>query len=126
MQVSTQRAIGFIPPMLLLRTESLPEGGDWLYEIKLDGYRAIAMKSGGKVQLRSRNDSDFTKRYPGIFAALQSLPDDTVIDGEVVALHEDGRRSSNLLQNYGSFGAELVYYVFDVMVLAGRDVMREP
>jgi bifunctional non-homologous end joining protein LigD len=115
----------FIPPMLLLKTPLLPEGPDWLYELKLDGYRAIGIKSGGKARLRSRNDKDFTTRYASISAALGSLPDETVIDGEVVALDEDGRPSSNLLQNYCSAGVHLVYYVFDVMVLAGKDVMRE-
>jgi ATP-dependent DNA ligase len=116
----------FIPPMLLLTTDSLPKSPDWLYEIKLDGYRAIAIKSGGKVQLRSRNDNDFSSRYRGISTALRSLPDETVIDGEVVALDEDGRPSFNLLQNFGSAGADLVYYVFDVLVLSGGDVRGEP
>jgi bifunctional non-homologous end joining protein LigD len=116
----------FIAPMLLVKKPSLPEGPDWLYELKLDGYRALGIKSGGKARLRSRNDSDFTERYPDISAALGSLPDETVIDGEVVALDEDGRPSFNLLQNFGSAGVHLVYYVFDVMVLAGKDVMREP
>lgn len=72
--------------MLLLPTEKLPEGPDWLVELKLDGYRALAIKSGGKVQLRSRNDNDFTVRYSGIAKSLQGMPDETVIDGEVVAL----------------------------------------
>src|SRR5215831_12781662 len=116
----------FISPMLLLRKTSLPEGPDWLYEIKLDGYRAIGIKSGGAVQLRSRNNNDFTKRYAAISTALKALPDDTVIDGEVVALDEDGRPSFNLLQNYGSAGAPLIYYIFDVLVLNGRTVMSEP
>ena len=53
----------FIEPMLLLRTERVPEGPDWLTELKLDGYRALAIKTGGKVSLRSRNDNDFTSRY---------------------------------------------------------------
>jgi ATP-dependent DNA ligase len=75
----------FIEPMLLLRTEALPEGADWLYELKLDGYRALAIKTRGQVQLRS-NDNDFSLRYPGIVKALASLPDGTVIDGELVAL----------------------------------------
>ena len=58
--------------MLLLRTEKLPQGSDWLYEIKLDGYRALAIKSEGKVWLRSRNDNDFTVRYAPITAELRS------------------------------------------------------
>ena len=117
---------GFIEPMLLLRTEKLPEGPDWAYEIKLDGYRALAFKTGGKLQLRSRNDNDFALRYPSIAKALASLPDDTAVDGEIVALDAEGKPSFNALQNYGSSKADLIFYVFDVMVLAGKDVMGEP
>ncbi len=65
-------------------------------------------------------------RCPAVVTALAKLPDDTVIDGEIVAFDQDGRPSFNALQNYGSAAAPVVYYVFDVMVLAGRDVMREP
>jgi bifunctional non-homologous end joining protein LigD len=115
----------FIDPMLLLRTEKLPENSDVLYEIKLDGYRVIAFRTGGKVNLRSRNDNDFSARYASIAKALQSMPDETVIDGEVVALDEQGKPSFNLLQNYGSAKAPLIFYAFDVMVLAGKDVMDE-
>jgi ATP-dependent DNA ligase len=116
---------GFIEPMLLLRTDKLPEGSDWTYEIKLDGYRTLPFKKAGKVYLRSRNDNDFNTRYPGIVEALAPLPNDTVIDGEVVALDEDGRPSFNTLQNYGSTGAPAPFYVFDLLVLEGRDVTRE-
>ena len=112
--------------MLLLRTDSLPDSDQWLYELKLDGYRAIAFKRNGTVHLRSRNDNDFSVRYPGVVKALARLPDNTVIDGEVVAFDQDGRPSFNALQNYGSAAAPVVYYVFDLMMLAGRDVMREP
>lgn len=112
--------------MLLLRTEKLPEGPDWAYEIKLDGYRALAFKTGGKLQLRSRNDNDFALRYPSIAKALAFLPDDTAVDGEIVALDAEGKPSFNALQNYGSSKADLIFYVFDVMVLAGKDVMGEP
>jgi DNA ligase D-like protein (predicted ligase) len=114
----------FIEPMLLLRTDMLPEGGEWQYEIKLDGYRALAIKTAGEVQLRSRNDNDFSFRYPGIVKALAGMPDETVIDGEVVALDEEGKPSFNTLQNFGSGGTPLHFYVFDVLILAGRDVMK--
>src|SRR5687767_2429375 len=110
-------AARFIDPMLLLKTDSLPEGAQWLYELKLDGFRAIAFKSNRTLHLRSRNDNDFARRYPGVVTALAGLPDNTVIDGEVVAFDEDGRPSFNALQNYGSAPAAVVYYVFDVMVL---------
>jgi DNA ligase D-like protein (predicted ligase) len=115
----------FIEPMLLLRTNRLPEGAGWEYEVKLDGYRAIAFRSGGHVHLRSRNDKDFGGRYSGIAKALSSLPDETVIDGEVVAL-EAGRPSFNALQNYGASKGPLLYYVFDVLTIRGRDVTGEP
>src|SRR5256885_2036735 len=111
--------------MLLLRTSKLPEGSIWRYEIKWDGYRAVAFKTGGKVHLRSRNDNDFAARYPGIVKALSGLPDDTVIDGEVVALDESGRPSFNVLQNYGSSQAPMFFCAFDVMVLDGKDVRGE-
>ena len=119
-------AARFIDPMLLLRTDSLPDSDRWLYELKLDGYRAIAFKRDGVVHLRSRNDNDFSGRYPAVVKALAKMPDNTVIDGEVVAFGPDGRPSFNALQNYGSAAGPVVYYVFDVMVLGGREVMREP
>ena len=111
--------------MLLLRTEKLPEGPDWQLELKLDGYRALAIKSDGKIHLRSRNDNDFNERYPGIVKGLAAMPDDTVIDGEVVALDPDGKPSFNLLQNYASGTASLHFFIFDLLVLKGQDVMGE-
>jgi DNA ligase D-like protein (predicted ligase) len=114
----------FIPPMLLLKTNRLPDDGKWLYELKLDGYRAVAFKKSGDVHLRSRNDKDFALRYPAVVKALARLPDNTVIDGEVVAFDGAGRPSFNALQNFGSSASAIVYYVFDVMVLAGKDVMK--
>ena len=85
--------------MLLQSTEMLPEGETWNYELKLDGYRAIAIRSNGKVHLRSRNDKDFSARYPAIAQALALLPNETVVDGELVALDATGKPSFNALQN---------------------------
>jgi DNA ligase D-like protein (predicted ligase) len=116
----------FITPMLLLRTEKLPEGPEWLVELKLDGYRSLAIKTGGKVQLRSRNDKDFTGRYPSLVKAFSPMADETVLDGEVVALDAEGRPSFNTLQNFGSAGAALHFFIFDVLILKGKDVMGVP
>ena len=116
----------FIKPMLLLRADRLPDDRDaWEYQLKLDGYRAVAFKTGGRVFLRSRNDNDFSARYAAVVRGLARLPEDTVIDGEVVALDGNGRPSFNALQNFGSSASAIVYYVFDVMVLGGRDVTAE-
>ena len=112
--------------MLLLRSDTLPDDPvRWLYELKMDGYRAVAYKSGGTVHLRSRNENDFTRRYPRIPRGLADLPDETVIDGEVVALDATGRPSFNALQNAVSSDVTIAYYVFDVMMLEGRDLTRE-
>jgi len=117
----------FIEPMLLLRQDALPDdSGRWDYQIKFDGFRAIAFKTGGEIRLRSRNDNDFSVRYPAVVKALAKLPNDTVIDGEIVALDEEGRPSFTALQNYGSSQGPVLYFVFDVMILAGRDVTGEP
>jgi DNA ligase D-like protein (predicted ligase) len=122
----------FVEPMLLLRTSALPnDGARWEYQLKLDGYRAIAFKSDGRIHLRSRNDKDFNGRYPGVVKGLAGLPDETTVDGEIVALDAEGRPSFQALQNLGSpagqsegaSAALIVYFVFDVMVLRGRDVM---
>jgi DNA ligase D-like protein (predicted ligase) len=116
----------FIPPMLLLKADALPDDpAAWLYQLKLDGYRAIAFKTGGQVHLRSRNDNDFALRFPSIVKGLARLPDDAVIDGEVVAFDAEGRPSFNVLQNYGTAPDPVVYFVFDVLVLRGIDVRRK-
>ena len=98
----------------------------WPYETQAGRLPSYRLQPQGTVHLRSRNNKDFTGRYPGVVTALATLPNDTVIDGEIVALDQDGRPSFNALQNYGSAPAPVVYYVFDVMVLVGRDVVREP
>jgi bifunctional non-homologous end joining protein LigD len=72
--------------MLCESAERLPEGREWRYELKLDGFRAIGRKSGRSAPLWSRNQKDFTRRYPAVLKGIGDLPGDTAIDGEILAL----------------------------------------
>jgi bifunctional non-homologous end joining protein LigD len=119
-------SFSFIEPMKALPAEKLPEG-DWLYEVKLDGYRALAIKNGKEVRLISRNNKPLN--YPQLVDALKSLPvDHVIVDGEIVALDEKGRSSFQLLQVFKSSDQRvpLVYYAFDLLFLEGRDLRKEP
>src|ERR1700760_2320145 len=102
-----------------LPVPELPQGSEWTYEIKLDGYRLEAVKSRGEVTLYSRRQNVLNKRFPYIADALDSLPANTVVDGELVALGSDGRPDFNLLQNFKSAESRIVYYVFDVLMHRG-------
>lgn len=106
----------------------LPEGEEWLYEPKLDGYRALVLKDGKRVQILSRNEKDLTKMYPTVAAAARGLnAQQTVIDGEIVALCEDGRPSFQALQHRGSHPKhQIAFYAFDVLNVNGRDLTSEP
>jgi DNA ligase D-like protein (predicted ligase) len=117
---------GFIEPMECLPVGKIPEGDLWTYELKLDGYRAIAVKSGGKVTVHSRRGTNLTQRFRYVADALTSLPDETVIDGEVVALDEQGKPNFNLLQNYRSAESHIMLYAFDVLVRRGENLMQQP
>ena len=114
-------SVSFIEPMKALPVEKLPEG-DWLYEIKFDGYRALAFKDGKDVKLISRNKKAFD--YPGLLDSLKKLPTERVIlDGEIAALDDKGRSSFQLLQDFkSSEGVPLVYYAFDLLSLEGADL----
>ena len=105
----------------------LPEGPEWSYEIKLDGYRAQALCDGTKTQLLSRNGKDLGNRFPSVVAALaRAIPQDSIVDGELVALDSAGKPSFSLIQNSASSGATFVFFVFDLLTLAGKDLTREP
>lgn len=108
--------------------ERLPEGPEWLYELKFDGYRALLVKTGRAVQLRSRNDKDLAGMYPGICAAGRALQADrAILDGEVVALDPAGRPSFQALQHRSAHpGHTILFYAFDLLQLDGRDLTGRP
>ena len=93
---------------------ALPEGSDWSYEVKLDGYRAIGVKSSDETILYSRNHKNFNRRFPQIAEALNDLPADTVIDGEVVALDESGRPDFHRLQHFTVEASRIQYFFFSI------------
>jgi ATP-dependent DNA ligase len=92
----------------------------------LDGYRAIGVKNSSETILYSRNHKNFNKRFPQIAKALADLPTDTVIDGEVVALDESGRPDFHRLQHFTAETSRIHYFVFDVLILKGRDLTSLP
>ena len=106
----------FKEPMECLAVPKLPDGSQSVYQIKLDGYRAIAVKSFGKLNLFSKRRNSFNRQYSLVFEALADLPDNTVIDGEVVALNESGRPDFNLLQHFRAQASRIHYFVFDLLV----------
>jgi len=103
--------------------KELPEGPAWEYELKLDGYRALGFKSGGRARLLSRNGKDFSGRFPSVTRALDVLPVETLIDGEVVAVDESGRHHSAACKN---FDRAPMFYAFDLPILAGEDLKQRP
>jgi bifunctional non-homologous end joining protein LigD len=118
--------IQFIEPMYARLVNELPEGKEWLYEVKFDGYRCLAGRDGKGVILWSRRGNLFTTQFPHIAQACERLPPNTLLDGEIVALDESGRVSFNLLQHHRSKAQALLFYAFDVLVCSGRSLLQEP
>jgi bifunctional non-homologous end joining protein LigD len=118
----------FVEPMKA-KLASSPPPGKWLYEIKFDGWRALALKGGSAVQLYSRNQKDFSEKFPEIVEAIASFPaEEAVLDGEIVAIDGTGRSSFQLLQAFdtGSERPPILYYVFDLLQLNGKDLTALP
>ena len=105
---------------------TVPDGPEWTYEVKLDGYRAIGVKTSNEATLYSRNAKNFNKRYPLIAKALHDLPADTVIDGEVVALDDSGRPDFHALQHFQASVSRIHYFVFDLLIWNRRDLTKLP
>ncbi|MBB5346186.1 bifunctional non-homologous end joining protein LigD [Edaphobacter lichenicola] len=110
--------------MECLPVTKIPEGPEWTYEIKLDGYRLEVVRTGGETTLYSRRRNVLNRKFQYIAKALDYLPDDTVLDGELVALGPDGKPNFNLLQNFRSAESHITYYAFDVLMHKGRDLTQ--
>ena len=118
----------FVPPMAAELVDRLPEGQDWMYELKLDGYRALIIKNGDEIRLRSRNDKDLTRAYPEIERAARRLgAQSAVVDGEVVAVDLNGHPSFQALQHRSAHPSHaIVFYAFDLLHLNGESLETRP
>ncbi|HZP17112.1 MAG TPA: non-homologous end-joining DNA ligase [Terriglobales bacterium] len=126
MQDAPSAKPAFIPPMECKLVRSLPDQPHWLLELKLDGYRAIAVKSSGKADLFSRYRRSFKERFGRIAAALDNMNLEFVLDGEIVALDDQGRPNFQELQNSRSTRQPIVYYVFDLLNYGDKDLRYLP
>ena len=116
----------FVEPMLAKPSGHLPSGADWSYELKLDGYRSLVMKHNQRVTLFSRRGKSLNTKVPTIATAFSFLPEETIVDGELVVLDDTGRPSFSALQNSRFTPDALYFYVFDLLVLRGRDLRKLP
>jgi bifunctional non-homologous end joining protein LigD len=111
--------------MLATAAPTLPRGGDWTYEVKWDGYRALAVKGPQSTQLISRNQKNLSADYPAVIKAVEALPvASAVLDGEIVALDADGRPSFQALQHRRTSALAVVYYAFDLLAVDGKSLLR--
>jgi bifunctional non-homologous end joining protein LigD len=123
------RKVAFVEPMKAALVERLPKGEDWVYELKFDGVRALALIRGKNIELISRNQKDFTTKFPEVVEALSELPcKEAILDGEIAALDEEGRSSFQLLQARELSGERppIFFYVFDILQLDGKDLTGVP
>lgn len=114
-------------PMLATLTDEPFDNKDWIFEIKYDGYRALAFIEGGKVNLWSRNENSFNQAYAPIVKGLESVQQDMVLDGEIVVMDKSGKPVFKDLQNYDNDPKEgLAFMVFDILYLDGFDLTQVP
>lgn len=116
-----------LKPMLATLVDRPFDREGWYFELKWDGYRAIAEIADNKVALYSRKGTSFADRFESIVRSLKRLDHDAVLDGELVVVDQEGRSRFQLLQNYQKTGkGQLLYYVFDLLYLDGKDLRGEP
>jgi bifunctional non-homologous end joining protein LigD len=114
-------------PMLATLVDKPFDEEGWLYEVKWDGYRALAYINKGKVELQSRNDKTFNEKFYPIHAALENIGVNAVLDGEIIVAKDNGISSFSDLQNWRSEAdGQLQYYVFDILWLDGYSLMELP
>src|SRR3982751_2412251 len=117
----------YIVPMFATSVDKPFTSDEWVFELKLDGFRAIADLRKKPILLYSRNGLSLRERYPVVTEALLKQKLDAVLDGEIVLLNEEGRPDFQKLQNYGNNrNNELVYYAFDILNLKGKDLTGLP
>jgi len=116
-----------LTPMLATLVDKPVDAPGWLYEIKWDGYRAVAFMNDGEVELKSRNDKSFNEKFYPVYEALQTWNINAIVDGEVVVLKDNGISDFGSLQNWRSEAdGQLMYYVFDLLWLDGKDLCGLP
>src|SRR5215213_620425 len=118
--------LDFIQPMLARPVENLAAGADWRYEVKLDGYRALVLKRRGGITVFSRRGNNINGKFPTMARAFSFLPEDTMIDGELVVLDDEGKPSFSALQNSRFTPDTLYFYVFDLIAFRAKDVRKLP
>jgi bifunctional non-homologous end joining protein LigD len=116
-----------VKPMLTTLVDKPFDDKDWLFEVKWDGYRAIAIMNGNSVSLQSRNDKSFNDKFYPIYRSLVKWNMRTVLDGEIVAINQNGVSNFGALQNWRSEAdGELVFYLFDVLWIDDHDLRELP
>lgn len=115
-----------VSPMLCKLVTEIPRNPDYIFENKWDGYRIVSFVDGDTVRMSSRSGLDYTKKYPVIASALQSLGHNVIIDGEVVVFNEDGKSDFDALQAYNGHTTPIRYCVFDLLWLEGHDLTELP
>src|SRR4051794_33238865 len=116
-----------VTPMLATLIAKPFDRVGWVFEVKWDGFRAIAELDDGSAKLYSRNLKSFAEQYGPIVEAVRSIKHNAVLDGEIVALDKDGISRFQLLQNYRRSGrGQLAYLVFDLLYLDGEDLQSLP
>ncbi|MGZ5553381.1 MAG: non-homologous end-joining DNA ligase [Chthoniobacterales bacterium] len=116
----------FVEPMKCKPVARLPNESNWTFEIKFDGYRCLALKNDDEVKLVSRNEKLLNARFPNVVRALAEVPGDFAIDGEIVALDEEGRPSFQILQNNVSKAYDAYFYAFDLLNRNGEKLLCLP